>query len=118
TDQLNNKDQMAAYHKMAEEIWTQTDGQFDGFVQSVGTAASLRGTGEELRRRNGKLELSPWSPLNPPFCRAAGQALIRSMESARVSSCRSGRRTSPIRLNRFPPKRPRPWSCDRHRRRE
>ena len=26
TDQLNNKDQIAAYHKMAEEIWVQTDG--------------------------------------------------------------------------------------------
>src|SRR3989442_526528 len=45
TDQLNNKDQIAAYHKMAEEIWTQTGGQIDGFVQSVGPAASLRGTG-------------------------------------------------------------------------
>src|SRR5471030_697452 len=52
TDQLNNKDQMAAYRKMAEEIWLQTDGRIDGFVQSVGTAASLRGTGEALRRRN------------------------------------------------------------------
>src|SRR5471032_3084370 len=27
TDQLNNKDQLAAYHTMAEEIWTQTDGR-------------------------------------------------------------------------------------------
>ena len=27
TDQMNNKDQLAAYHKMAEEIWIQTDGQ-------------------------------------------------------------------------------------------
>src|SRR6202011_1309244 len=34
TDQLNNKDQLAAYYKMAEEIWIQTDGQIDGFVQS------------------------------------------------------------------------------------
>src|SRR5712691_8381668 len=46
TDQLNNKDQIVAYHKMAEEIWAQTNGQMDGFVQMVGTAASLRGTGE------------------------------------------------------------------------
>src|ERR1700737_4788096 len=36
TDQFNNKDQIAAYHKMAEEIWIQTGGQIDGFVQSVG----------------------------------------------------------------------------------
>src|SRR5580704_8146019 len=27
TDQLKNTDQLAAYHKLAEEIWTQTNGQ-------------------------------------------------------------------------------------------
>ena len=52
TDQMKNRDQMAAYQGMADEIWTQTKGRIDGFVQSVGTAASLRGTGEALRRRN------------------------------------------------------------------
>ena len=35
---------------MAEEIWTQTGGRIDAFVQSVGTAASLRGIAEGLRR--------------------------------------------------------------------
>lgn len=52
TDQLNNTDQLAAYHAMAYEIWRQTDGRIDAFVQSVGTAASLRGTAEGLRRHN------------------------------------------------------------------
>src|SRR5215467_4770089 len=37
TDQLNNRDQIAAYHKMAEEIWHQANGQVDGFVQGTGT---------------------------------------------------------------------------------
>jgi cysteine synthase A len=50
TDQLNNADQLAAYHRLAEEIWVQSEGRLDGFVQSVGTAASFRGTGEQLRR--------------------------------------------------------------------
>jgi len=50
TDQLKNTDQLAAYHEMAEEIWTQTGRQIDGFVQSVGTAASIRGIAEDLRR--------------------------------------------------------------------
>ena len=36
TDQLQNTDQIAAYHKLAEEIWTQTGGRVDGFVQSRG----------------------------------------------------------------------------------
>jgi cysteine synthase A len=52
TDQLNNTDQLAAYHAMAEEIWSRTDGRIDGFVQSVGTAAALRGIGEALRDHN------------------------------------------------------------------
>ena len=66
TDQLNNKDQLAAYHKMAEEIWIQTDGQIDGFVQSVGTAASLRGTGEALRRHNEQIRIVAVEPSESP----------------------------------------------------
>jgi cysteine synthase A len=50
TDQLRNQDQLAAYHAMAEEIWVQTEGRVDALVQSVGTAASLRGIAEGLRR--------------------------------------------------------------------
>ncbi len=66
TDQLNNKDQIAAYHKMAEEIWIQTDGRVDGFVQSVGTAASLRGTGEALRRHNEQVRIVAVEPSESP----------------------------------------------------
>lgn len=62
TDQLNNTDQLAAYHTMAEEIWTQTAGRIDGFVQSVGTAASVRGTGEALRRRNDRIKIVAVEP--------------------------------------------------------
>src|SRR5436853_2077892 len=66
TDQLNNKDQIAAYHKMAEEIWIQTGGKIDGFVQMVGTAASLRGTGEALRRRNKQVRIVAVEPSESP----------------------------------------------------
>jgi cysteine synthase A len=55
-DQLKNTDQLSAYHKLAEETWSQAEGDIDAFVQSVGTAASLRGTGEALRRRNPKIK--------------------------------------------------------------
>src|SRR5688500_1600498 len=51
TDQLRNTDQLSAYRTMAEEIWTQTGGRIDGFVQSVGTAASFRGLTESHRLR-------------------------------------------------------------------
>ncbi len=50
TDQLNNADQLGAYHAMGEEIWAQTEGRVDAFVQSTGTAASVRGVAEALRR--------------------------------------------------------------------
>lgn len=51
-DQMNNLDQLAAYHEMADEIVLDTNGQIDAFVQSVGTAASLRGIAERLRTNN------------------------------------------------------------------
>ena len=62
TDQLQNTDQLAAYHQMAEEIWAQADGNIDAFVQSVGTAASLRGIGEGLRRRKQTIRMVAVEP--------------------------------------------------------
>src|SRR5215212_9947276 len=62
TDQLENRDQLAAYHRMAEEIWIQSDGRIDAFVQSVGTAASLRGTAEGLRRRRQQIRIVAVEP--------------------------------------------------------
>jgi cysteine synthase len=50
TAQMENTDQLHAYTKLASEIWDQTGGRMDAFVQSVGTAASLRGTAEALRQ--------------------------------------------------------------------
>jgi len=66
TDQMNNRDQLAAYHEMAEEIWSQTGGGIEGFVQSVGTAASLRGIAEALRRRNDQISIIAVEPSESP----------------------------------------------------
>ena len=79
TDQMNNRDQMAAYRTLAGEIWTQTGGRIDAFVQSVGTAASLRGTGEELRRRNSKIRLVAVEPAESPVL-SGGQAGSHKMD--------------------------------------
>lgn len=73
TDQLNNKDQLAAYDKMAHEIWIQTGGRIDGFVQMVGTSASLRGNGEALRRRNKQIRIIAVEPSESPVL-SGGQA--------------------------------------------
>jgi cysteine synthase A len=51
TDQLNNRDSIAGYERLGEEIWDQTRGRVDAFVQSVGTAASIRGVATLLKRR-------------------------------------------------------------------
>ena len=52
TDQLNNTDPLVTYERMGEEIWEQTRGRVDAFVQSVGTGGSLRGTSTRLRLHN------------------------------------------------------------------
>ncbi|HTR26091.1 MAG TPA: cysteine synthase family protein [Terriglobales bacterium] len=62
TDQLKNTDQLAAYHTLADEIWTQTEKKIDGFVQSVGTAASLRGVAERLRQRGKAVKIVAVEP--------------------------------------------------------
>jgi len=49
-DQLNNRDSIAAYHQLGEEIWEQTSGGIDAFVHCVGTSASLRGVAAVLKR--------------------------------------------------------------------
>ena len=66
TDQLNNTAPIAAYHRMAEEIWAQTGGQIDGFVQSVGTAGSLRGIGEGLRGHDEQIRVVAVEPAESP----------------------------------------------------
>jgi len=62
TDQMKNRDQLAAYHAMADEIWHQTGGRIGGFVQSVGTAASLRGIAEGLRQHDETIRIVAVEP--------------------------------------------------------
>src|SRR5581483_4297936 len=65
TDQMQNTDQLAAYRAMAQEIVEQTDGRIDGFVQAVGTAASIRGIADALRR-NGAIQVVAVEPAESP----------------------------------------------------
>ena len=62
TDQLNNTDQLAAYRVMANEIWEQTGGRIDAFVQSAGTAACVRGVAEVLRRNKPNIRIVAVEP--------------------------------------------------------
>jgi cysteine synthase A len=53
TDQMQNRDQLAAYRAMAAEI--RAEGPVDALVQSVGTAASVIGMAAELRPQGVKI---------------------------------------------------------------
>jgi cysteine synthase A len=66
TDQMKNLDQLPAYQRMAEEIWNETQGKIDAFVQFVGTGGSLRGTAEGLKRRNENIRMFAVEPTESP----------------------------------------------------
>jgi cysteine synthase A len=57
TDQLNNSDSIAGYFPLGEEIWQQTEGRIDAFVQCVGTAASSRGVATVLKGHNPQIKI-------------------------------------------------------------
>ncbi len=62
TDQLNNHDTIAGYDSLGEEIWNQTSGRIDAFVQSVGTAASSRGVAVVLKQHNPNISIVAVEP--------------------------------------------------------
>jgi cysteine synthase A len=62
TDQLNNTDQLSSYERMGEEIWEQASGRVSAFVQSVGTAGSLRGISTRLRAHDGAVHIVAIEP--------------------------------------------------------
>jgi cysteine synthase len=62
TDQLNNRDAIAGYHAMGDEIWEQTGGAVDALVHSVGTAHSIHGVARALRRHQPSLRVTAVEP--------------------------------------------------------
>ena len=62
TDQLNNSDSIAGYYSLGDEIWNQTDGKVDAFVQCVGTGASSRGVATALKRHKSNLQITVVEP--------------------------------------------------------
>lgn len=61
-DQLNNHDAISGYAPLGEEIWRQTDGRVDALVHAVGTAHSIHGAGDVLRRHNPALQVFAVEP--------------------------------------------------------
>ena len=65
-DQFNNPDAAAGYAPLAEELWEQTGGRLDAFVQSVGTAQCLTGVAGALRGRDAGIRIVAVEPAESP----------------------------------------------------
>jgi cysteine synthase A len=79
TNQFHNHHQASGYQAMAEEIWAQTEGRIDAFVQSVGTSGSLRGTATGLRRYVPGLYVAAVEPAESPVL-SGGQTGAHKIE--------------------------------------
>jgi cysteine synthase A len=79
-DQFNNLDVLSGYQGLGDELWSQTGGRIDAFVQAVGTGGSLRGTAEALRRHDRNIHIVAVEPEESPVLsggRARGQPYRR-----------------------------------------
>lgn len=61
-DQFNNPDAAAGYVPLAEELWDQSHGRLDAFVQSVGTAQCITGVAGVLRIRHAGIRIVAVEP--------------------------------------------------------
>jgi len=61
-DQLNNRDGETGYHSLGEELWQQSGGRVDAFVQAVGTAHSIHGSAHALRLHHPRLRVIAVEP--------------------------------------------------------
>jgi cysteine synthase A len=61
-DQLTNEDGARGYEPLGEEIWAQTEGRVETFVQAVGTAHSITGASAALRRRSPSIRVFAVEP--------------------------------------------------------
>lgn len=65
-DQFNNPDVLSGYRDLGDELWKQTGGRIDAFVQAVGTGGSLRGTAEALRQHYRDIRVVAVEPAESP----------------------------------------------------
>lgn len=62
-NQFDNTDNRLAHIEMtAPEVWTQTDGQLDGFICSVGTGGTLGGMSMALKELNSNIKIGVADP--------------------------------------------------------
>ncbi len=83
TNQLENQDSPSGYYALGEEIWRQTEGKADAFVQSVGTGASSRGVATILRRYNPGIRIIVVEPAESPVL-SGGQPGAHDIEGTGI----------------------------------
>ncbi len=84
-DQLNNRDTIAGYFSLGEEIWEQVKGKVDAFVQAAGTAASSRGIATVLKRHDPNVKLVVVEPAESPVL-GGGQPGAHRIEGIGIGS--------------------------------
>jgi cysteine synthase A len=65
-DQFNNPDAAAGYAPLAEELWDDTGGRLDAFVQAVGTAQCITGVSNALRIHRAGIRIVAVEPSESP----------------------------------------------------
>ncbi len=65
-DQFHNPAVLSGYRALGDELWNQTGGRIDAFVQVVGTGGSLRGTAEVLKQHDRDIRIVAVEPAESP----------------------------------------------------
>jgi cysteine synthase A len=78
-DQFHNPDGMGGYHALGDELCRQAGGRIDAFVHGVGTAQSLHGTVQALRRHQPDVRVVAVEPAESPVL-SGGQSGAHRIE--------------------------------------
>ena len=78
----------------AEEIWTQTGGNVDGFVSAVGSGGTLAGIAAGLRAKSGKVRIALADPLGAALHNFYTQGELKAQGSSITEGIGQGRITA------------------------
>jgi len=112
TDQLNNKDQLAGYHKLARRSGSKRTARSTVLSRAWVLRPRFEGSRKGYAAITRESKLLPSSPPNRLSCRAASQGLTKLTVSERALWSRFGATALPIRSRGCPPTRLWLWPFD------
>ncbi len=81
-DQFSNEfNKLTHYRTTGEEVWSQTNGNIDYFVSSIGTSGTIMGVGRYLKEHNPKIKVVCAHPVKGHYIQG-----LKNMEEAIVPS--------------------------------